>query len=109
MALADRHCEACEGGIPALGEDEVAFLMDDIPAWQLDGAWIQRDVELGNFAEALDLVNQIGAIAEAEGHHPDLLMHGYRHVRIRMQTHAVSGLTENDFILAAKIDRVLDA
>lgn len=109
MDLAKRSCEACEGGIPALHPDEVAFLMEQIPSWQEVEGWIVRNLELKDFAAALATVNQIGALAEQEGHHPDLLIHGYRNLRIRMQTHAVEGLTENDFILAAKIDRVLDA
>ena len=107
MDLADRTCEGCEGGVPPLHPDEVDFLMEQIPAWMHDQGWIQRDLSCKDFAAALAATNTIGALAEQEGHHPDLLIHGYRNLRIRMQTHAVGGLTENDFILAAKIDRVL--
>ena len=107
MDLADRTCEACEGGIPPLHPDEVAFLLEQIPTWRHEDGWIERALSFPDFAAALAAVNQLGALAEQEGHHPDLLLHGYRHLRIRMQTHAVGGLTENDFILAAKFDRVL--
>lgn len=93
--------------MPALGPDEVDFLLaDEDVAWRREENWLVKEIRLSHFRGALDYVNQVGALAEQEGHHPDLTIHGYRNVTLRMQTHAVGGLTENDLILAAKIDKV---
>jgi 4a-hydroxytetrahydrobiopterin dehydratase len=104
--LTRKHCVPCEGGIPALGPAEVKEHLAAVPAWKLtaDGRHIRRDWRVKDFATALDFFNRVGQIAEAEDHHPDLHLTGYRQVAIEMSTHAVNGLTENDFILAAKID-----
>jgi len=67
---------------------------------------LTRSFEFKNFQKALDFVNTVGVIAEKEDHHPDILMHGYRHVKISLDTHTVSGVTENDFIMAAKINQI---
>jgi 4a-hydroxytetrahydrobiopterin dehydratase len=77
-----------------------------LPAWKLtaDGRRIRREWRVKDFATALDFFNRVGQIAEAEDHHPDLHLEGYRNVAIEIWTHAVGGLTQNDFILAAKID-----
>jgi 4a-hydroxytetrahydrobiopterin dehydratase len=77
-----------------------------LPDWKLtpDGRRLRREWRVKDFVTALDFFNRVGQIAEAEGHHPDLHLTGYRDVAIEIWTHAVGGLTENDFILAAKID-----
>jgi 4a-hydroxytetrahydrobiopterin dehydratase len=79
-----------------------------VPQWQLtaDGRAIRREWRVKDFAAALDFFNRVGQIAEAQDHHPDLHLTGYRQVAIELSTHAAKGLTENDFILAAKIDRL---
>ncbi|HMF13077.1 MAG TPA: 4a-hydroxytetrahydrobiopterin dehydratase, partial [Gemmataceae bacterium] len=79
-----------------------------VPNWHLaaDGKRLRRDWRVRDFATALDIFNRIARIAEAEGHHPDLHLVGYRNVAVEIWTHAVGGLTENDFILAAKVDRL---
>lgn len=105
MALADKSCPGCEGDVPKLEGDELEFLASEVPAWTVESEKMHRDFAFPNFAGALAFVNKIGAIAEAEGHHPDLLIHQYRHVRVTLYTHFVDGLTINDFILAAKVDR----
>jgi 4a-hydroxytetrahydrobiopterin dehydratase len=107
-ALAKKKCRPCEGGVPALSPDEVKKLSKDVPQWRLsaDGQRIRREWRVKDFATALDYFNRIGAIAESEDHHPDLHLVGYRNVAIELWTHAVGGLTENDFILAAKIDQL---
>ena len=102
--LAQRHCEACEKGTPPLQPDQVQRLMEQVPGWGLEDGKLMRDVKVKNFREALALVNGIGDLAEQEGHHPDLCIHGWNHVKIELLTHSIGGLSDNDFILAAKIN-----
>jgi len=107
VRLLDKRCQPCEGGTPPLGPEEADFLLSDqVPAWQRDGDWIQRDLVFKDFKTAVAFVRDVADIAEDEGHHPDILIHRYKHVRLRLQTHAAGGLTENDFILAAKLERL---
>jgi 4a-hydroxytetrahydrobiopterin dehydratase len=104
--LTAKHCVPCEGGIPRLSSAEVQSHLPAVPQWKLtaDGQRIRREWRVKDFATALDFFNRIGRIAEEEDHHPDLHLTGYRQVAIELSTHAVNGLTQNDFILAAKID-----
>ena len=104
--LTSKHCVPCEGGIPALTPAEVQDRLAAVPEWKLtaDGKRLRREWRAKDFATALDFFNRVGQIAEQEDHHPDLHLTGYRNVAIEIWTHAVGGLTENDFILAAKID-----
>jgi 4a-hydroxytetrahydrobiopterin dehydratase len=106
--LAQRRCVPCEGGVPALKPEEVRDYLGGVPGWQLsgDGKSIRRDWRVKDFATALDFFGRIGALAEAEDHHPDLHLVGYRNVTVELSTHAVGGLTANDFILAAKINEL---
>ena len=106
--LTQRHCRACEGGVPALSAEEVRESLRAVPQWRLsdDSKRIRRDWRVKDFATALDFFARIGQVAESEDHHPDLHLTGYRNVAIELSTHAVGGLTENDFILAAKIDQL---
>jgi 4a-hydroxytetrahydrobiopterin dehydratase len=106
--LSRKRCVPCEGGIPPLPADQVRTLLADVPDWKLteDGKRIRREWRVKDFATALDFFRRVGDIAEDEGHHPDLHLVGYRNVAVELWTHAVNGLTENDFILAAKIDRL---
>lgn len=106
--LIARKCKPCEGGIPPTTPDEARRLLAELPGWSLsdDGRRIARVWNMKNFQAALDFFNAVGAAAEAEGHHPDLHLEQYRRVRIELWTHALGGLSENDFILAAKIDRL---
>ena len=104
--LTGKHCAPCEGGMPPLGPEQVRSYLDALPDWKLaaDGRAIRREWRVKDFATALDFFNRVGRIAEAEDHHPDLHLTGYRNVAIELSTHALGGLSENDFILAAKID-----
>jgi 4a-hydroxytetrahydrobiopterin dehydratase len=104
--LTKKHCAPCEGGIPRLSPDEVRDRLTAVPGWKLtaDGQRVRREWRVEDFPTALDFFNRVGQVAEDEGHHPDLHLTGYRNVAIEIWTHAVGGLTENDFILAAKID-----
>ncbi len=106
--LSQKHCVPCEGGVPRLDSPEVHKYLSALPGWFLtaDGKRIRRDWRVKDFQAALDFFNRVGQIAEEENHHPDLHLTGYRNVTIEISTHAVGGLTENDFILAAKIDTV---
>jgi len=108
MDLRRQHCQPCEGDVPALSEDEASRQLEAVPKWQLsgDGKHIWREWTVKDFAAGMGFLRLVGDVAEAEGHHPDLHLTGYRTVTIELWTHAVGGLTENDFILAAKIDQV---
>ena len=106
--LSQKRCVSCEVGAVALTPEQVKDLLPSIFDWHVssDGNRIRRDWQVRDFMTALAFFQQIAQIAEAEDHHPDLHLVGYRNVAIEIWTHAVGGLTENDFILAAKIDRV---
>jgi 4a-hydroxytetrahydrobiopterin dehydratase len=105
MDLQTKKCVPCEGGTPPLTPEEIQNYHN-----QIDAAWhvvedkkIQREYTFKDFKEAMKFVNAVAEIAESEGHHPDIHI-SYNHVRIVLWTHAVGGLTENDFILASKVD-----
>jgi len=104
--LTRKHCKPCEGGVPALSPEQVKAYLKALPEWKPtpDGRSIRREWRLKDFTTALGFFSRVGEIAEQEDHHPDLHLTGYRNVAIELSTHAVNGLTENDFILAAKID-----
>lgn len=104
--LTQRRCTPCEGGVPPLPADQVSTYLAALTGWKLtaDGKRIRKEWRVKDFLAGLDFFNCIGRLAEQEDHHPDLHLAGYRNVAIEIWTHAVNGLTENDFILAAKID-----
>ncbi len=106
--LTHKHCAPCEGGASPLDAAQVKEHLKAVPLWRLsdDGKRIRREWRVKDFAVALDFFQRIGAIAEEEDHHPDLHLTGYRNVAIELSTHALGGLSENDFILAAKIDQL---
>ena len=106
--LTAKKCVPCEGGIPKMTEAEIAEHSPVIPEWKVndDGAQIERKWTLKNFVQCVELLNRVAELAEAEGHHPDFHLTSYRQLRIVLSTHAVGGLTENDFIMAAKIDEL---
>src|SRR5262245_45133324 len=103
--LTEKKCVPCEGGVPALKKEKIEQLIKQIPLWQVgnDAKEIKREFSFKNFYHTMAFVNAIAYIANRENHHPDLEV-GYNYCRVRYSTHAVSGLTENDFICAAKID-----
>lgn len=106
--LARKHCVPCGGEVAALSGAKASELLDQTPGWSLsaDGKRIARSWRAKDFMTALDFFQRIAEIAEAEDHHPDIHLIGYRNVTIEIWTHAVDGLTENDFILAAKINEL---
>ena len=105
MDLAQKKCVPCEVGGKPLTKEEAQVLLAQTPGWQLDedAKKISRNFTFKNFKEALAFTNKVGAIGEAEGHHPDMLLK-WGKVAIELSTHAIKGLSENDFILAAKIN-----
>ena len=106
MGLSEKHCVPCEGGTVPLFRPKAEEFLKELQGWTLseDGKKIFKNFKFKNFVEAVDFVNYITPIAETEGHHPDLLV-GWGKVRVELSTHAIGGLSENDFILAAKIDK----
>ncbi len=102
--LASRACVPCHGGVPRLRGAELAAYAREVPGWTVaDEHELRRTYKFPNFAAALAFVNRVGALAESEGHHPDISF-GWGYAELKIYTHAIDGLSESDFILAAKID-----
>jgi 4a-hydroxytetrahydrobiopterin dehydratase len=106
--LAARKCRPCEGGVQRMSRAQAAAEIPLLSGWRLtqDGLRIEKHWHMQNFSAGIELLNRVAELAESEGHHPDLHLEGYSHVWIELWTHAVGGLSENDFILAAKIDQL---
>ena len=106
--LVRKKCVPCEGGVPKLTPEETEAHQASVPGWSLtaDGQRIRREWTVKNFMAGMRFFEEIAKLAEEEGHHPDLHLVGYRQVTVELWTHAIGGLSENDFILAAKIDRL---
>lgn len=106
--LRRKSCVPCEGGVPPLSTEQAEALLSSVEGWSLvdDGQKIRRKWVAKNFQAGIDFFDKVAALAEQEGHHPDLHLEGYRNVSIELSTHAIGGLSENDFILAAKINDV---
>lgn len=106
--LVAKKCLPCEGGVEPCSLAEAQQQLQKLSGWKLthDGRRIRKDWVVKNFMAGMEFFGQVAALAEEEGHHPDLHLEGYRNVWIEIWTHAIGGLSENDFILAAKIDRV---
>ncbi|HEX7955395.1 MAG TPA: 4a-hydroxytetrahydrobiopterin dehydratase [Pyrinomonadaceae bacterium] len=102
--LAEKHCVPCHGGVPRLEGAEAERLSRQLEGWEVVAEHhLSKEYKFPNFAAALAFVNRVGRIAEGEGHHPDVAF-GWGYARVEIYTHAVGGLTESDFILAARID-----
>lgn len=106
--LARKKCQPCEGGVDPVSKDEALQQLTRLAGWRLasDGKRIRKDWTVKNFMAGLAFFNRVAEVAETDGHHPDLHLEGYRKVWIELWTHAIGGLSENDFILAAKIDQL---
>ena len=111
-ALSDQRCTACRRDSPRVTAEEIEELQRQVPAWNLTEPesilQLERKFRFNNFAEALSFTNRVGALAEAEGHHPAILTE-WGQVTVRLWTHAIGGLHRNDFIMAAKIDSLVAA
>lgn len=102
--LAGKQCIPCRGGVPPLQGEEITKLQDQLNSWEVvNEHHLKKDYRFKNFREAQQFVNQVGDLAEEQGHHPDICF-GWGNVEIKIWTHKINGLTESDFILAAKID-----
>ncbi len=106
--LTQKKCQVCEGGIPALEPAQVQEMLAQIPGWTVDaaGSGISRAWKFRNFHETMAFVNALAWVAHREDHHPDLEV-GYSRCLVRYTTHTIGGLTENDFICAAKINALV--
>ena len=106
--LTKKHCVPCEGGVPALGHDEIKHHLKTLSHWKFDEKknTITRALTFHNFYETMAFVNAIAWMAHQEDHHPDLAV-GYNYCNLKYSTHAINGLSENDFICAAKVDNLL--
>lgn len=103
-SLKSKHCVPCHGGVPRLKGAETGPLLAQLEGWRsVDEHHLSKEYGFANFAAALDFVNRVGRVAEAEGHHPDIEF-GWGYARLKIYTHAIDGLSESDFILAARID-----
>jgi 4a-hydroxytetrahydrobiopterin dehydratase len=106
-SIAQKSCTPCRGGVPPLTLAEAGGYLPQTPGWELleEGRLIRRKFKVANFRESLAFVDKVGALAEAEGHHPDICF-GWGYATISLQTHKIKGLHENDFIMAAKINQL---
>ena len=103
--LLSKKCVPCEGGIPPFTQEQIKQYVPLVPGWEVgENKKLQRDFKFKDFKETMQWVNKVADLAESEGHHPDILIHGWNKVRLELTTHAINGLSENDFILAAKIN-----
>ncbi len=107
--LHTHHCEPCEGGVDPLTREQFAQYLSVVPEWMVDASdkSISRTIVLKDFVQAMAFVNKVAAVAQSEGHHPDLNLHGWNKVTITLSTRAIGGLSNNDFIVAARIDQLI--
>ena len=107
MGLSEKTCAPCEGGVAPLGPDRVGELLQELPGWKVieDHGTLSKSFHFVDFAGTMLFVNQLAALAEEEGHHPDFCVH-YNRLDIQLTTHAIGGLSENDFIMAAKLNEL---
>ncbi|MBK18897.1 MAG: pterin-4-alpha-carbinolamine dehydratase [Rhodospirillaceae bacterium] len=108
MTLEQKKCVPCEGGLDPLSKSEATEFMSQVPGWALsdNGDKIHRRFDFDDFVSSLEFINKLGDVAEAEGHHPDISF-GWGYAEITFFTHAISGLHENDFIMAAKTNQLI--
>ena len=101
--LTEKRCKPCEGGVPPLTDAEIEFLLKELGGWERSGKEIAKTYQIKNYYETMAFVNAVAWVSHRENHHPDLEV-AYRQCRVRYSTHAIDGLSENDFICAAKVD-----
>ena len=107
MSLTNKHCVPCEGGVDPLKGEQIAEYLQALSGWQVEEEKrLVKTYQCKDFSEALSFVNVVGEIAEAEGHHPDVNLFSWNKVALTLSTHAIGGLSMNDFILATKIDEM---
>ncbi len=108
MDLTKKMCVACEGNEKPFSREKTRSYLLKLDNWDLlnNSNEIEKNFEFKNFKEALDFINKVGNLAESEGHHPNIFLHNYNKVKISLTTHAIRGLSENDFIMASKIEKL---
>jgi 4a-hydroxytetrahydrobiopterin dehydratase len=104
--LSRKKCVPCEGGTPKLSRSDAQAMLGLLPGWKLEGGEIARTWAMKDFVSAVALIDRIKDAAQEADHHPDLHLTGYRNLEIRLSTHSIGGLSENDFILAARIEKL---
>ncbi|MFH2050288.1 MAG: 4a-hydroxytetrahydrobiopterin dehydratase [bacterium] len=107
--LSTKKCVPCEGGVDPLTRKDFEIYLEQVNEWSIveNDTKMEREYEFKNFKEALDFANRAGAIAEEEGHHPNIYIHDWNKVKMILYTHAIGGLSINDFVMAVKIDQLL--
>lgn len=107
-SIKQKKCVPCEGGVKPLTPGEYsAFLERELTGWSArDEKYLEKEYKFQDFKKSLEFINKVGILAEEEGHHPDILLFSWNHVKLTLYTHAIGGLSENDFILASKIDLI---
>ena len=110
--LVDKKCIPCEGGVIPFDISEIHKYQKKVDGWSLKkdeekNFFLEKEFKFKNFVESQNFINKVGTVSETEGHHPDILF-GWGYAKIKITTHAIKGLSENDFILAAKIDKILN-
>lgn len=106
--LASHHCVPCEGGVKPLTRDEFSVYLPQIPDWEvIDEKSLRKEFVFADFKATVACINKIADLAESEGHHPDLFLHDYKKLTVTLSTHAIGGLSVNDFVLAVKIDALM--
>jgi len=103
--LTQKKCEPCEGGVPPMSDEQAEEFLQKVPGWEKEGKKIQREFKFKDFVEAMKFVNKVADLAESEDHHPDIHIY-WNKVQLVLWTHAIGGLSENDFILAAKVNEL---
>ncbi|HET9496425.1 MAG TPA: 4a-hydroxytetrahydrobiopterin dehydratase [Chloroflexia bacterium] len=104
--LTQRHCVPCEGGTPPMDPETAREMMAQVPGWELGDNKLTRRFKFRDFAEAMAFVNRVADLSEAEGHHPDIHI-SWNRVRLDFTTHAIKGLSDNDFIMAARTNEIV--
>ncbi len=107
--LVNKTCQPCEGGVEPFTNLQAQEYLNLVPGWVLskDDKFISRDLSFKDFKQTISFINQLAELAESEGHHPDFTLHSWNKLNIILSTHAIKGLSINDFILAAKINQLL--
>jgi len=105
--LKHKKCTPCEGGIKPFNREKINYYLNAAPDWEvIEDKIIKKEFSFKNFAEAVEFVNKVANLAEEEGHHPDISLHNWNKVTLILTTHAINGLSSNDFIMAVKIDLI---
>lgn len=107
MDLRNKRCVPCEGGVPPLTKEEQDALLPQVPGWKVEGDRLVKTFVFDTFLDGIAFIQRMAELAEEEGHHPDFCVH-YRKVEVSLWTHAIGGLSENDFVLAAKIEPLVE-